>query len=307
MIFSRSSLALVVATLLIATVSSGCGFLGIRSNPRVSKITSESETSRSSTSFDYDDDGRVVEVESDFQLLELVWDDGILTEVVRSDPEDEDSDEVTSELEYDNGRLVEMKADLGSSDDVTTIDYDKLGRIEKVEREQLDGDFVQTSLYEYDDEGRVAQIVTKSAFDSSDGLERSESKTEIEYEDGHVVTVTMSSDSGEFELEMEYEDGRLAKMDARSTFESTSTGEEIESEGTIEYEYDDDGLIVGAEIDSDGSESTLEVDYDDGEAIDLDVTPTNSMFFIPLFDLRGNTYSSFDVRTQTPRLAGVSW
>ena len=172
---------------------------------------------------------------------------------------------------------------------------------------------MSTSLFEYDDAGRVVEIVARSVFETvdefgDDELIRGETKTEMEYEDGHLVKVTFSSDNNEAKLEHEYEDGRLVKMDISSVFEA-SDGEESESGGSIAFEYNDDGLIEVAELDSDGDddELTIEIDYDDGEAVDLDVTPINSLFFVPFFDLRGNAYSTIDTRTQAARLAGVSW
>lgn len=308
-----ASLSLSLA--LVLPLLSACNALGIRANPRVAKITHESETSRSSTTFDYDDDGHLTEVEDEFRILELDWNDGQLVEVNHKDP-DGDTEDFKRDLEYQNGRLVELTGELGDAgDDVTTIDYDKGGRIEKVEQDQLDGAAVSTSLYAYDDAGRLVQIVNKNVFESvdefgDDALVRSETRTELEYEDGRLVSVSVKSDDSQLDLDLEYEDGRLASMDVTSVFgDGDGDDEQQESSGTITYEYNDDGLIKGAELDGDDDVENvdIEIDYDDGDALDLDVTPTSSLFFVPSFDLRGNAFSSIDSHTQAARMAGVNW
>lgn len=302
-----ASLLVVTVVTVVTVATSGCSLFGVRANPRVAKVTRDSETSRSSTTFDYSDEGRLTAVEDEFDILEFEWDDGVLTEVTRKDPDD-DADDVRTELEYKNGRLVELKAEIGDGEDVANIFYDKVGRIEKIERDQFDGLSVQTSLYEFDDAGRVVEIVNKSVFDFDGELQRDESRTELEYEDGRLVTVTASSDTQEMVIDVLYEDGRLASLDLKQTIFADGDAPDQESEGTIEYEYNDEGLIAGADFETDqGEDGSFEIDYDDGEALDLDVTPTTSMFFLPFFDLRGQVFTNIDTRTQAARLAGVSW
>jgi hypothetical protein len=299
--------ALAASTLLTA----GC--FG-RANPRVKEITQTRGDSTRTTSFSYDDSGRVVEVEQvevdrEFQeTIELEWEGALLVKLTRIfDSAGNRSEEVT-ELTYEGDRLVEATADDGFAIEEISLSYDDGGRIEEVDARSTfeGGSSRSTRSFEYLG-GALVAFSSSFRFNIGDTVSESEDEIEIEHKDGRPVVMTLTAGDNVITLEASYADGALDSFDVEQRGK-TNTGEPFTINGSAVYEYDSAGRLDNAVFENDGSpeELVIEIDYEDGDASGLDVTSFDALFF-GLWDMKGAGYGAHDPKTQAARFLGASW
>jgi YD repeat-containing protein len=300
----RLTLRCVACIALVSTVGAGC--FG-RANPRLNERTRTAGTIETTETFSYDENGRpskVVDAQSGSEnVTEFEWDGSLLTKITRTF---DGGDANTTTLTYEGDRLVKAATDPSSGDvATTTIEYDGNNRFSKLLTES--GTSTEEQTLVYDDSGRLSARNITYVDTVDEEQQTTTETTELAYQDGNLSKVTFDpeGDDEDLSIDLAYEGGRLASVTTNlSGFVNGATEpQDVAIKGQLTY--DDQGRIVQifSVADVDGvPEDKVEYSYEDGAAVDFDVTPQDLPLF--LFDLKGTPFTSHDVHTQAARLLG---
>jgi hypothetical protein len=322
-----------VVVIACALAGTGCDLLVQRANPRLAKLVASEPTAGryTTTTFDYDDDGYLLEVEmrlEDYESEDLLqtttlvfdWDGEEIKEVrtkrVFDGGEGADDIEVkeTTTFSYDDGVLVAYEIEREDNSTEGELSYFDNGRMQKhfatTKPDEGDGRTETTSEFGYDNDGAIESVVSKSeTFFETEGVEDPDpvrTKTTFTFDDGLLTEVEDDNgDFGETVRELSYTDeGALDEMDTHT--EIPDVDGTIDDSWSYDY-YSETNFVRSISVDredvADDDEYTF--DYDEGTVTALDITPSVAGIG-GLIDLRGKSYVRAEGKNAAARMV-LGW